>query len=124
MKLPRERITSREGINAARSPEEIVQMIRAVDPEDWGRGTLGQCVDVLLYEDANLVSKLHIAIDLMLEDFDMTQGVRAATLALTHSPDQRHELSFLVKKHPTLMDDEWFQEVFAAVNESGDLSLY
>jgi hypothetical protein len=81
-------------------------------------------VDVLLYEDANLVSKLHIAIDLMLEDFDMTQAVRAATLALTHSPDQRHELSFLVKKHPTPMDDEWFQEVFAAVNESGDLSLY
>src|ERR1039458_9087934 len=28
------------------SPEEIVQMIRAVDPEDWGRGTLVQCVDI------------------------------------------------------------------------------
>jgi Domain of unknown function (DUF4365) len=106
------------------SPEEIVQMIRAVDPEDWGRGTLGQCVDVLLSEDANLVSKLHIVIDLMLEGSDTTQAIRAATLAVTHSPDQRHELSFLIKAHPALMNDEWFQEVFAAVNESGDLSLY
>jgi len=79
---------------------------------------------VLLYEDTNLVSKLHIAIDLMLEDCDATQAVRAATLALTHSPDQRHQLSFLIKEHPALMNDEWFQEVIAAVKESGDLSLY
>jgi hypothetical protein len=28
-------------------------MLRAVDHSDYGRGTLGECLDVLLYEDPN-----------------------------------------------------------------------
>lgn len=30
------------------SPEEIEHMLRAVEPDDYGRGTLGECLDVLL----------------------------------------------------------------------------
>ena len=41
------------------SPEEITQMLKAVDHEDWGRGTRGQCLDVLFYEDRKVVSKLN-----------------------------------------------------------------
>jgi hypothetical protein len=32
------------------SPEELVHMLRAVDHADYGLGTLGECLDVLLYE--------------------------------------------------------------------------
>lgn len=37
-------------------------MLRAVEPEDYGRGTLGECLDVLPYENENVVAKTHIAI--------------------------------------------------------------
>ena len=75
-------------------------MLRAVDHSDYGQGTLGECLDVLLYEDPNIVRKLHIAITLLLKDPDHTQAVRAATLALTHSKDQKKELALLISDFP------------------------
>ena len=106
------------------SPEELAHMLRAVDHADYGRGTLGECLDVLLYEDPNVVSKLHLAITLLLKDPDITQAVRAATLALTHSRDQRQQLALLIRTYPSLAEHEWFQEVAASVEEYGELSLY
>jgi hypothetical protein len=107
------------------SPEELARMLTAVGPEEWGRGTLGQCLDVLLYEDSGVVAKLHIAIGFLLRgEQEITHAVRGATLALTHSRDQRSELSALVHEHPILMTHEWFQSIALAVEESGDLSLY
>jgi hypothetical protein len=106
------------------SPEEIAHMLRAVDHSDYGRGTLGECLDVLLYEDTNVVPKLHIAIKLLLKELDVTQAVRAATLALTHSRDQRKQLAILIRNYPTLMEHEWFQELAAAVHEGENFSLY
>lgn len=106
------------------APEEIARMLRAVDYSDWGYGTLGECLDVLFYEDPNIVAKLHIAIKLLLKDPEKEQAVRAATLALTHSKDKRKELLLLTQEHPALMEHEWFQDVSAAVNESGEFSLY
>jgi len=82
------------------SPEELAHMLRAVDHSDYGRGTLGECLDVLLYEDPNVVRKLHIAITLLLKDPDHTQAVRAATLALTHSRDQKKQLALLISDFP------------------------
>jgi hypothetical protein len=106
------------------SPEEIAHMLRAVEHSDYGPGTLGECLDVLLYEDGNVVPKLHITIKLLLEGLDTTQAVRAATLALTHSRDQCKQLAILIRDNPTLMEHEWFQELAAAVHEGGNLSLY
>jgi hypothetical protein len=106
------------------SPEEIAHMLRAVEHSDYGGGTLGECLDVLLYEDANVVSKLHITIKLLLENTDATQAVRAATLALTHSRDQRKQLAILISDYPMLMEHEWFQDIAASIIEGGNLSLY
>src|ERR1700684_1001875 len=50
------------------SPDEIARMIRAVHYSDWGYHTVGECLDVLFYEDPNIVSKLHISIKLLLPD--------------------------------------------------------
>lgn len=71
------------------SPEELAHMLRAVPHEDYGKGTLGESLDVLLYEDTTIVRKLHLAIPLLLRDPDTTWAVRAASLALTHSRNQR-----------------------------------
>ena len=106
------------------SPEELAHMLRAIDTEDYGRGTLGECLDVLLYEDPNIVQKPTITIKLLLKDPDTTQAVRAATLSLTHARDQRKQLALLIADHPGLMEDEWFQDIAAAVEESGKFSLY
>jgi hypothetical protein len=107
------------------SPEELAHMLRAVEHSDYGRGTLGECLDVLLYEDPHVVRKLHIAITLLLKDPDHTQAVRAATLALTHSRDQKKHLALLISDFPALMEDEWFQEIAAALEESPErFALY
>ena len=106
------------------SPEELAHMLRAVDHSDYGRGTLGECLDVLLYEDPNIVRKLHITIKLLLKDPDITQAVRAATLALTHARDQKKQLELLIADYPALMEHEWFQDI-AALEESPErFSLY
>lgn len=76
-------------------------------------------LDVLLYEDANVVSKLRVAIKLLLEDIDTTNAVRAATLALTHSPNQNEALAILMRDYPALMEHEWFQDIAAAAHEVG-----
>lgn len=107
------------------SPEELAHMLRAVDHSDYGQGTLGECLDVLLYEDPNIVRKLHLAITLLLKDPDHTQAVRAATLALTHSKHQRKELALLMSDFPALMEHEWFQEIAGALEESSErFALY
>jgi hypothetical protein len=51
--------------------------------------------------------------------------VRAATLALTHSKDQRKELALLISDFPALMEHEWFQEIAVALEESSErFALY
>lgn len=100
-------------------------MLRAVDTGDYGRGTLGECLDVLLYEDPNIVKKLHLTITLLLKDPDHTQAVRAATLAITHSKDRQKQPRLLIKDFPALMEHEWFHDIAASLHESAvPLSLY
>lgn len=106
------------------TPEEIAHMIRTIDNSEWGRGTLGQSFDVLMYEDPNAVAKLRSSVGLMLGAGDFVAGVRAAMLALSHSRDARQELSLLIEGQPTLMGDEWFREIAVTVREFGDFSLY
>ena len=77
------------------SQEELAQMFKVIDIEDYGRGTLGQSLDVLLYEDPNLVAKLHMTIGILLKEDETEQALRAASLALTHSDEQRRRFRSL-----------------------------
>ena len=99
-------------------------MIRAIEVEDWGRGTLGQSFDVLMYEDPDIVSKLHTAVGIVLRAPEVEVAVRVATVALSHSRDARRELSLLVQDYPVLMEAEWFQAIASSVQEFGEFSLY
>ena len=106
------------------APEEIAHMLKAVDNEDWGRGSRGQCIDVLFYEDPKIVPKLELAIGLLLEQGEEFAAARAAVLSLTHSRSQRAELQRLSLQHPAIMENEWFREVAATVQECGFISMY
>jgi hypothetical protein len=106
------------------SPEELVQMFKVIDIEDYGRGTLGQSLDVLLYEDPNLVAKLHMSINLLLNEENTEQALWAASLALTHSDEQREEIQKLIADFPVLMDDEIFRSIYEMIQCGEDLSLY
>jgi len=106
------------------SPEEIARMIRAVHYSDWGYHTLGECLDVLFYEDRNIVAKLHIAIKLLLPDPEEEYSIRAASVALSHSKDQRKELALLAQEFPALAESEWFEGVSSEVEASGRYSIY
>ena len=83
-------------------------MFKVIDIEDWGRGTLGQSLDVLLYEDPHIVAKLHMTIDLLIDEGETEQALRAASLALTHSKEQNEEVEKLIAAFPMLMDNEIF----------------
>jgi hypothetical protein len=106
------------------SPEEMSEMLKAVGHEDWGRGTMGQSLDVLLYEDPKVVAKMELTIGMLLEEDDDLAAARAAILCLTHSKDQPAELERLCERYPALFEHEWFREVAATVRDSGFISMY
>jgi hypothetical protein len=106
------------------SPQEIAHMLTAVDVSDWGRGTLGQCIDVLLYEDPDVRRALRASVGVLLESGASDFAVRAATLALTHADDQPRELATLRRDFPTLDAHEWFADIAASISEADRLSLY
>lgn len=106
------------------SAAEIAHMLSAIEVEEWGRGTLGQCLDVLLYEDPNARPALHNAVGVLLAADQATLAVRAATLALVRARDQTNELAALAAAYPTLMSHEWFADIAASIEEQGWLSLY
>jgi hypothetical protein len=106
------------------SPDEIAHMVTTIDPEDWGRGTLGQSFDMLMYEDPNSVAKFHQAIALLLEKSDLDGAVRIAALSLTHSEDQQRELTLLRDEFPILLQSAWFLEILDTVQTFGSISDY
>lgn len=99
-------------------------MFKVIEVEDWGRGTLGQSLDVLLYEDPHLVPKLHMAIALLIEEGETEQELRAASIALTHSEEQNEEIGKLIAAFTILMDDEIFRDINRMIQEGETLSLY
>lgn len=106
------------------SPEELVRMFKVIDIEDYGRGTLGQSLDVLLYEEPSLVAKLHMAIGMLLKENETEQALRAASLAITHSKNQLAEIEKLIVEFPVFMEDETFQSIYDMIRRGEDLWLY
>jgi hypothetical protein len=105
------------------SPQEVAHMIAAIDVSDYGRGTLGQCLDVLLHEDPSAREALRAAVGL-LQPQSLDLAVRAATLALIRTKNQAAELTILRERYPRLDEHEWFADIAASVEEAGRLSLY
>jgi hypothetical protein len=106
------------------TPGEIIRMSEVIEVEEWVRGGLGQCADMLLYQDPEVVPKLEDAVGAFITKGDLLLATRVATVAMSHARDSREELATLLERFPTLATDEWFVEVAAMVQEQGWLSLY
>jgi hypothetical protein len=104
--------------------QEIVHIFEALDVEGWGRGSLGQCADMLLYADPGVVAELNDAVGVFLAAGETERATRVATVALSHAHDARAELATLLERWPSLATDEWFEGVAAMVQEEGEFSLY
>jgi hypothetical protein len=103
---------------------EIAHIVAAMDVSDWGRGTLGQCIDVLLHEDPHVRLSIRAAVGVLLCSSAVELAVRVATLALIRAKDQAAELAILHSQYPALDTNEWLADIAAAVEEVGSLSLY
>ena len=106
------------------TPQELSHMLRALDSDEWGRGTLGQCLDMLIYEDPDAVTNLHAAVGCLLKVPDLTTAVQAAIVAIAHSRDASQEVSHLIRDYPVLTTHEWFEDVVASVKELGAIDFY
>lgn len=106
------------------SSQEIVHMIQVVPVEEYGRGTLGQSLDVLLRVDPNIRAELKNAIGILLDKNDIECAVTGAALALSYANDARNALAEIVNQYPELCQDERFMEITYTIEEIGYISLY
>jgi hypothetical protein len=67
---------------------------------------------------------MNMTIDLLIEEGETEQALRAASLALTHSKGQNEEVEKLISAFPMLMDDEIFCDIYRMIQEGETLSLY
>lgn len=104
-------------------PAEVAHMLSAVPSEEYGRGTLGQSLDVLLRQDPDISLHIDDAIGLLLSE-DLSAAMSGAALALSYAHDARDKLRSLVSRYPDLLEEQYFSEVAAVVEEYGYLSLY
>lgn len=106
------------------SENEINQMISAIEVDEWGRGTLGQSLDMLLQLDPDILDKLRYVIGSLIRYQKIDHAVRAVTIALSYSSDARVELKNMLKLYPSLAQEEWIIELRQYLNEFGFFSLY
>jgi hypothetical protein len=106
------------------STAEVARLLSAVPSKDYGRGTLGQSLDVLLHQDPNISQHLEDAIGLLLSEGELNQAMSGAALVLAYAHDGRDKLSWLIERYPELLSEQYFLEVAAVVEEFGYLSLY
>jgi len=103
---------------------EVVHLLQALDVSEFGYGTLGECFDVLLYCDPDVVSVLIGAVRTFLLEGDEDRAVRAATLALSHAKDARTMVARISEMYPSLHDTEWFPAIAEKVEQAGRFSIY
>jgi hypothetical protein len=105
------------------SGPEIAHMLSVIDVEEWGRGTLGQCMDVLLYQHPGVITELRSAVQLLLPQSEEL-AIRAATLVLSHAKNAPEEMARILTAAPGLRDHEWMQGLIGHVERYGEFSLY
>lgn len=106
------------------SPAEVAHMARAIHHEDWGRGSLGQCLDVLLVDDPNTLVNASDALGLLLATGDLEQAIRLLILGLSYSDDPRAYLDTLCARYPPLMGHWIITELNEQLRENNHVSLY
>ncbi|HEV2679324.1 MAG TPA: DUF4365 domain-containing protein [Rhodanobacter sp.] len=107
------------------SVSELVHGFQVIDPhEEWGRGTLGQCLDVLLAEDAGFLAQLPAVTDALLKSGDIETAERVTVVALGHTDDPLRLLQAQRESFVALQDSAWLKELILVLREDNYFSLY
>jgi hypothetical protein len=106
------------------SVEEISHMFMALDVEETGRGTLGQSLHLILREDRFVVENMKqtVAHLLRVSETDHAMHVLVTTLASSENPSEI--LEELIIQHAELLEDDWVQDIRAALREHNYFDLY
>lgn len=105
------------------SPQELEHLFLAVGDEEWGRGTLGQCLDMLLYQDPTFCENAKAVARNLVRDGEHELAVRVIVLCLTRSDDPRGDLELFRIDNPAVRS-EWLQELSVALKEINQFDLY
>jgi hypothetical protein len=107
------------------SVPELVHSFQAIDPhEEWGRGTLGQCLDTLLAADGRFVTQLPSITEALLELGDIETAIRVTVVALGHAPDPLQLLQAQREHFVALKDSDWLEDLVSVLREENYFSLY
>jgi hypothetical protein len=106
------------------SVQEICHLFLAISDEEWGRGTLGQSLHLLLSQDPFLGPSLLSAVSELLQRSELRRAVLVVWIVLASSPDPRGELERLILGEPVLLGDEWLCEIRAGLAEYNEFSIY
>lgn len=107
------------------SVAELVHSFQAIDPhEEWGRGTLGQCLDVLLAQDAGYLAQVPALTEALLDSGDIETAICVTVVALGHTADPLRLLQAQRDSFVALRDSMRLQELGSALREDNHFSLY
>lgn len=106
------------------STEELAHLAGSIDPEEWGRGTLGQCLDTLVGNDPDFLRHSTDAAEILFKSGNVEEALQLLLLALSHSPDPRAHFQMQCARFPVLNMQTWASEVTCALQEENQFSLY
>jgi hypothetical protein len=106
------------------SAEEIEHMFLAIGSDEWGRGTLGQSLHMLLLLDAFVWQSLDSAIFNLLARSELERAVLVVWVVLASADDPLGTLNGIVERHPPLLQSEWVREISVALTECNEFDIY
>lgn len=106
------------------STQEITHLFCAVDPDEWGRGTMGQCLHMLLAQDFRFGTNFHVIIQELLDISDMKHAISAILLYLSLTEDPQSTLLKMFEVHPALLESERLKELYGVLIEYNEFSIY
>lgn len=106
------------------SSEELEHLFLAIGPDEWGRGTLGQSLHMLLLQDVFVWQSLDCAIANLLSRSELERAVLCVWVVLASAENPLDTLNSLVEKHSILLESEWVQEIRVALSECNEFDIY
>ncbi|HEU0153457.1 MAG TPA: DUF4365 domain-containing protein [Arenimonas sp.] len=106
------------------SIDEIGHLFGAVDDDEWGRGTLGQSLDMILRQDPSIEEKLASAVRALTGRGYQKEVTPLVYVALSLSTDPSNTLDNLARSCGVRTDSGVMGEVAAQLKQSNCFDLY
>ncbi|MET4730673.1 hypothetical protein ABIE09_004493 [Lysobacter enzymogenes] len=107
------------------SSAEIVHALLSIDPhEEWGRGTLGQCLDMLFAADEGFLDQVPAATKTLLALGEIEAAERLTAVALGHTDDPQSLLNAQFDRFSALSKSRWLLDLRTFLREGNEFSPY